>query len=354
MSTPYIIYLLLGRSLAAAKTGQTMDKIERLINLTAFLLDTRRPVTFDELTFTVYQDQPSGTKKEKNALRKMFERDKEELRDMGIDVEVVPNDSGEDAYMIPRSKYYLPQLDLEPDERVALTMVSRLFLGSGTPFSGPAHNALLKFAFDEDAGDEVPHVHWVESPADRDALGAIVDGLIRRKLLAFSYRALDATEPLEREVEPYGLFNRRGYWYVVGRCHFRGETRCFKLDRIASDVSVNTRKPRTPDFDVPAGFDIEEEARWEWPLPREVEDIEACVAFGPRLAFIRESGPAHAVSERWLEDGGIEVTYEVADPEQFIDWVLGFGADARIVSPPELRDMVVERLTGILEGLTAK
>jgi proteasome accessory factor B len=332
-----------------------MDKIERLINLTACLLDTSRPVTFEELGRTVYHDQPSRTTSEMSALHKMFERDKEELRDMGIEVEARKAERGrEEGYIIPRRKYYLPHLDLLPEEAVALTLVSRLFLGSGTPFSGPAHSALLKLAFEGGTVEDVPHVYWVESPSDREALGSIVDALVRRKFLKFSYRALDASEPMAREVAPYGLFNWHGSWYMVGLCHFRDETRCFKLDRIVSKVEVNASRPRTADFEVPKGFNIQKEAWWEWPPPREAEDIEACVAFKPRLAFARESGPARVIGEDRKKDGSLEVTFEVADPEQFIEWVLGFGTDARVVSPAELREMVVERLAGVLKGMKKK
>jgi proteasome accessory factor B len=332
-----------------------MDKIERLINLMAYLLDTSRPVTFDKLSSTVYNSQPHRTRSEKNALHKMFERDKEELRDMGVNIEVRKTRDGEEGYVIPRGKYYLPHMDLTPEEKVALTMVSRLFLGSGTPFSGPAHSALLKLVFDEDSSvGDVPHVHWVESPGDREALAAILDGLMRRKYLSFSYRALDAAEPIERTVEPYGLFNRWGCWYLVGLCHTRKETRCFKLDRIVSDVEVNQKKPKTADFDVPAGFAIRDQIPWEWPPARGVEDIESVVLFSPRLAFASESGPARHLSDKRHEDGSLEVTYEVSDPEQFVEWVLGFGSDARITGPVELKDMVAERLRGIVKGLKAR
>jgi proteasome accessory factor B len=326
-----------------------MDKTERLINLTAFLLDTARPVTFEELGDTVYHDQPSGTKAQNNALHKMFERDKEELREMGIDIEVQRSEqTGEEGYVIPRDKYYLPHLELEPEERVALTMVSRLFLGSGTPFSGPAHSALLKLAFEGGAVDDALRVHWVESSGGREALGAILEGLMRRKVISFSYRALDASEPMEREVEPYGLFNRQGYWYLVGRCRFRQGIRSFKLDRIVSKVKVNPNKPRTADFNVPDSFNITDEAGWDWQTPGETERIKAVVRFSPRLAFARASGPAGVLAEKRLKGGGLEVTFDVTEPEQFIEWLLGFGLDVRIESPTELQDLVVQRLKGIL------
>lgn len=327
-----------------------MNKIERLINLTAILLDTGRPLTIEELRETVYRDQSKSA----NALRRMFERDKEELRDMGIEIDVVPGVWEDEAgYTISKDRYYLPHLDLLPEEQVALRMVSRLFLGSGTPFSGPAQSALLKLAFDQGAEvqDEVPHIYWVESHPEGELLTAILDGLMRRKLVTFSYRSLDAGEPVSREVAPYGLFNRRGYWYLIGLCHLRKEIRCFKLDRVVSRIDVNPRKPRTPDFELPEGFDIQKEASWEWPLPKEEEDVVSRVIFSPRLAFAHSTGAATVLSTKRFKDGRLEATYEVADPEQFVDWVLEFGTDARVVAPRELIDMAKERLSGVLEAV---
>lgn len=332
-----------------------MDKIQRLLNLTIFLLDTRRPVTFEELRETVYAAQPAETPGQRNALHKMFERDKEELRDMGVEITVEkPELGGDEGYIISRDTYYLPKVDLDPGERLALAVVSRFFLGSGTPFSGPAQTALLKLVFDEEGVlEDLPHLHWVESPSDRQALDAVLDGLLRRKLVRFSYRALDSSEPMDREVEPYGLFNRAGYWYLVGCCHNRGEMRCFKLDRISSDVEVNRAKPRTPDFTVPDGFELSKEIPWEWPPASGVEDIESRVLFSPGFAFARESAPARLIGEKRMSDGGLETEYEVADPEQFVEWALGFGTGAVIKSPAELREMARSRLEGVLEGLSA-
>lgn len=320
-----------------------MDKIERLINLTAVLLDKPSPLTFNDLKATVYRDESGG----QVALKKMFERDREELRDMSIDVKTVSMDSDRTGYTIEGDDYYLPHLELEPSERLALSMVSRLFLGSGTPFAGPAQAALCKLAFDEgDATDGIAEIHWVGTLRERDALAAIMEGLAKRKLVTFSYRTLDSDEPSVREVEPYGLFSKNGYWYLVGQCHLRGESRCFKLDRIVSGVTLNRAHLRTPDFEVPADFDIEAVASWEWPPPSGAEDVEAGVVFKPRLAFAHSSGRARVVTSKRHKDGSLEVTYEVADPEQFVDWVLEFGPDARVIAPPELRDMVVKRLQG--------
>jgi predicted DNA-binding transcriptional regulator YafY len=324
-----------------------LQKIERLLNLMACLLDTSQPVPFEDLKETVYR----GVSKGDVSVKRMFERDKDELREMGIEIDTVTSTLGdESAYIIPGDKYYLPHIDLAPDERVALTMVSRLFLGSGTPFSVPAQLALLKLAFEEQAAQgEVPHVHWVEMPRDSELLGDMLDGLMRRKYLEFSYRALGAPKPVKREVEPYGLFNRAGAWYMVGLCHLRGEVRCFKLERITSDIAVNKVQPKTPDFEVPAGFDMRAEVDWDSDLPD--ADIQATVMFNPRLAFAASTGFDRLVSQDWKEDGSLLATYRVADPDQFVEWVLGFGTDALITSPAEVVAMARGKLEGALGEL---
>jgi len=328
-----------------------LDKIERLINLTACLLETRRPLSFAELSDTVYR----GLSRSEPSLKRMFERDKDELREMGIEVEAVESElGGEVGYIIPRDKYYLPHIDLDPEERVALTMVSRLFLGSGTPFSVPAQLALLKLAFESQAaGEEVPHVHWVETPRDSELLGGILDALVRRKLLKFTYRSMGSGQENERQVEPYGLFNKGGAWYFVGQCRLRDDVRCFKLERITSEVEVNPSNPKTADFEVPEGFDMSAEVDWERPSGGGAE-IRARVVFSPRLSFAAATGVAEVLGEKRLRDGRLDVTYRVADADEFVDWVLGFGTDALIKAPAELKALVRQRLEGVLKGTGAR
>jgi predicted DNA-binding transcriptional regulator YafY len=116
---------------------------------------------------------------------------------------------------------------------------------------------------------------------------------------------------------------------------------------------VNEKNPRTPDFEVPEGFHMQEAINWEWP-PRGGQDIKAKVVFKPRLAFAASSGGTPAGAQKRRRDGSVEVIYQVSDPEAFVDWVLGFGTDARIASPVALKGMTRERLEGILEGLKGK
>ena len=196
-------------------------------------------------------------------------------------------------------------------------------------------------------------MHWVETPRDSELLGDILDALVRRKLLKFTYRSLGSGEETEREVEPYGLFNKSGAWYFVGQCHLRDDVRCFKLERITSDVEVNPRNPKTVDFEVPEGFDMSAEIDWERPAGGGA-DIRARVVFKPRLSFAATTGVAKVLGEKRLRDGRRAVTYEVADAEEFVDWILGFGTDALITAPKELKALVRERLEGVLKGTGAR
>lgn len=331
-----------------------MVKIERLIKLAAYLLDSDRPVTLERLRDTVYSEYDNGCE-DSDALRRMFERDKDELREIGIEIAVV-HDESEDVpgYIVYSNDYYLPPVELLPEERVGINIVSRLFLGKGTPFSALANSALLKLEFD-DAPEEIEEVfpvfHWVSSREDGRMLNAVLDGITRRKTIKFSYRSLNADEPSGRIVSPYGLFNREGAWYVVGLCKYRGEVRSFKFDRIESKVEVNSKNPHKPDYEVPPDFDLRKEACWEWPLALGEEDVKACVRFKEPLAS-SFSGTGMMIDDVSVKsDGCVEVTYIVGDPEEFVNWIFEFGENARILYPEELVKMARRLLWEVLEAV---
>lgn len=330
-----------------------MHKIERLVNLTAYLLNSEHPVTFEKLRQTVYSQQ-SG---DENALHRMFERDKKELREMGIEVQTVSAPLDQDTgYTIYGEDYYLPELKLTPEEKVGVTIVSRLFLRSGTPFGGPAQFLLLKLGFDSEKKisleDAVPHIHWIGVSRDSELLNAVLEGLVRRKRLRFSYRSWNSTEDVDREVDTYGVFNRDGYWYLVGYCHLRNDIRSFKLDRITTSVEVNRRSWGTPDYQVPASFDLDEITRWDSLGSGKRRALEATVRFEPPLAFDYPGEGCRVKSSNAGSGGSRIVTYEVTDPDSFIGWILEFGAGARVLAPRELVTEILERARGALGALS--
>lgn len=324
----------------------TVDKVERLINLTA-ILRSNRPVSIERLLDTVYYHLQGRVEAE--SIRKMFERDRDSLRELGIIIETVPLEDGEGGYIIS-SGTYLPNLDFSPEERIALVQASRFFTGSGTPLSGPSHSAMVKMAFDGESAKESPRVHWVGVSRNKRLLGPIFDGIKKQKNLVFSYRSLNSEKPVERKVSPYGLINRFGYWYLVGRSHLRDEIRSFKLDRITSKVKVLNKESRKPDFKVPEDFDIKDQTTWDWKPEKTI----AKVLFESRLAFTSISIRGGEVKSQRKRKDGLQVTYLVEDSETFIGSILDIGTEAQIISPQEFQDTVKKKLKRIVKSMKGK
>lgn len=330
-----------------------MDKIERLINLTAYLLESARPVTFDRLCQTVYaeylhRDEPGST----DAAKRMFERDRDDLGDMGIVVKAEKDaETGEVSYTISKDEYYLPNIELEPEEKIGIAMLSSLFRGSGAPFERPVHSALLKLGFYQDdflKGEGIPRIHMVGSPKEREALNEIFLAIAQRKNITFSYQRFGSNEKGERRVSPYGLVYRKGCWYLVGLCHERGEVRSFKVERMIPPIKVERASSRKPDFEIPREFDLRRESSWEFLDAENTESLNAVVRFDGRIFPPSSQSPFPVVSVRG-EEGKSVVTYSVRNTDEFVDWILGFGTRAQILDPPELIELVVERLKGIVE-----
>ncbi|MGH2755993.1 MAG: helix-turn-helix transcriptional regulator, partial [Actinomycetota bacterium] len=135
-----------------------MRRIERLINLIAALLDTERPMTAQEI-----RDRIAGYDQANfEAFRRAFERDKEALRTMGIPVEMRHTGldglaEQPDGYIIPKERYYLPQIDLEHDEMAALRLASDAVLGRAENVAA----GFAKLSVDSAPGSwTAPRVMW--------------------------------------------------------------------------------------------------------------------------------------------------------------------------------------------------
>jgi proteasome accessory factor C len=152
-----------------------------------------------------------------------------------------------------------------------------------------------------------------------------------RRRCRIRYLKPSADGPQWRLVEPYVMAYADGHWYAVSRCHRVDGVRCFRLDRTL-EVELTGEA-----FTVPDGFDP---ARYlqDGRVYRGHDDREVTVRYSSRVApWIRERGP---VEER--DDGSVEVTYDVSDPDWVVRHVLQYGADARVVDPPAVRERVSE------------
>lgn len=316
-----------------------MRRIERLINLIAALLETSTPMTADEIRHEI-----AGYGSESvDAFRRAFERDKADLRAMGIPIELRPIDplAETEGYVIPKSLYYLPQLDLEPDELAALRLAAESVLGGGEI----AESGLMKLSVD--AATESwsgPRVVWgADLAAEQPALAAIYPALLERRSVAFRYRSGGAAESREREVDAYGLVHRRGNWYVVGRDRAIDEIRVFKVARIEGAPRVLEHS-----YSVPEGFRAEDHVAGEaWEMGD--APATATVLFDPDVRWWAEQNHPDA-PRRERPGGAVEVELQVSNVDALVAWAIGLGPGVEIVEPPSARAAVLEHLAPYVEG----
>jgi len=298
-------------------------KLERLLNLTALLLAARTPVPAEDIQRQL--DYPEDLA----AFRRAFERDKDELRSMGIPLRLEPVPGrvpAVDGYRIPREEYALRDPGLSTEELAALHLAASAVQVEGmSPTPG-----LLKLGGLVAAPDDLGlGVHVATLPADPN-LSVLFGAVSSRTPVELRYRDRD------RRIDPHRLEFQRGHWYLTGRDHSHDEERNFRLDRIEGPVTVLDEPP----FEVPPASDSPGLARGVWELGGE-EPVTARVRIdGPQARWaVQHVGPDHVVSEE--DDGAVVVELPVTNRDAFRSFVLGFLDHAEVLSPPELRDELV-------------
>ena len=315
-----------------------MRRIERLINLIAALLETSTPMTADEIRREI-AGYDSGSL---DAFRRSFERDKADLRAMGIPIELKTIDPLADVegYIIPKSLYYLPQLDLEPDELAALRLAAESVLGGGDV----AETGLMKLSMDA-AGESWggPRVVWgADLAAEQPALAAIYPALLDQRSVAFRYRSAADTEAHERRVDAYGLVHRRGNWYVVGRDWGKDDIRVFKVARIEGDPHVLEHR-----YEVPEGFRADDHVAGEaWEVGG--APATATVRFEAQVRWWAEQNHPDA-PRRERPGGAVDVELQVSNVDALVSWAIGLGPGVEILEPPSARAALLRHLAPLLE-----
>jgi proteasome accessory factor B len=326
---------------ASFRYPRLMRRIERLINLIAALLEAPLPMTADDIRSRIAgYDQDN-----REAFRRTFERDKEALRAMGIPIETTQVDPlGADAegYIIPKTRYYLPQLDLEPDELAALRIAAEAILGAAEA----AHAGLMKLTVDaETAPVDGPRIVWgADLASEQPLLASLYSALLDRRTVTFSYQAAGSDQPATRTVEPYGLLHRRGHWYVVGRDRDRDAIRAFKVSRIKAPVRATSGS-----YNVPEGFDANAHMSGEpWEVGGELTAT-AVVRFSAKLRWWADQNLPEA-HRREAPRGALDVEMPVSNIDALVSWAIGFGEEIEIVEPDSARSALVARLGGFAEA----
>ncbi len=307
-----------------------MAKLERLLNLTAALLHTERPLTAEQI-----RERIPGYPDELVAFRRAFSRDKEDLREMGVPItmeDTYLSDTPIDGYRIRKDDYFLKDPDLEPDELAALHMAARAIQFD----EGASSQALLKLGglTGQATGDaEQPLAAMPGSPVLSDLFGALTD----RRLVQFGYR--DEV----RNVEPQRIDFQRGRWYLTAWDLDRQAERNFRVDRMGDQLSLGEvgsatrRKVGT--------------ARWTqpWELGPDQPIIARVQIDADQAGSVPFEIGHESVVERH-DDGSVVVDLSVTNEAAFVTFVLSFLDHAEVLSPPELRDAVTNWLHVITSG----
>jgi proteasome accessory factor B len=316
---------------------------ERLVNLALFIASSPSPVTAAQVRAQV-AGYPSD--QAEPAFLRMFERDKEDLREAGFAL-WVDRDGDVESYRLDAAATFAPPLELDREEAVLLHAAIDSVLADG-PFpyaddlriargkivaaGGPVSREPLPVcAF---AADERPHAQARDVTLLDRAIGI-------RKLVRFSYPGPGGTA--SREVEPYAVYLRAGRWYLVGRDRGADGMRVFAVTRV-SGLEVETSRPKSADFEPPAGFDVR-----DWML--------LPFQFGP--ARVRFTGPnagragalTAGLGDLESEPCGCVVwTVDVADPEALASWAIANGPGIVVLGPGEARDAWSQGLSKAVEA----
>jgi proteasome accessory factor B len=367
-------------------SGDRITKTQRWLDLIAFLLGRRVPVVVEEIMerLPAYAEKwASGDATARSSVRRMFERDKDGLRALGVPLETVAysvNFGAEslEGYRITRRDFYLPylrlleregrpgrgggaaappELPLAPREAAlshdALRRMAEL---PAFPFAGEARSALRKLSFDLqlEPNDGAP-VLWVERPGAAEVLETLrvlSAALLARRRVRFRYRGMVRGEATERVLAPYGLFFQRD-WYLVGHDETRDALRVFRVARIAAP-EPGPGSPKSRDYEIPADFRLESYlSREAWELEDgEGEALEALVRFAfPAAVLAAGNGEGELVEE--AADGSAVRRFAVHQVNPFLRWVLSLEGEAEVLGPPELRAELA-RLAREVAGLYAE
>ncbi len=319
-----------------SKEEMTARKSERLLNLLITLLVSRTYVTKERLRAVVEPYREAGD----DAFEKMFERDKEELRSLGIPIEVGYVDRAfedEPGYRIERSAFELPDVDLTPEEAAVIGLAARVWQHAG--LAAATSDALVKLkAAGVTVDREMLDVVQPQLTAEEPAFEPLWDAVRTHTPVRFGYRTSSGTSTATRHLQPWGVVSYRGRWYVVGHDTDRSGPRVFRLSRVQG--TVRTDGP-AGSYEVPAGTDLRAVTASLAPAPAD-RTAEVLVRRETGHGLRRHAAPCAEQAD--VPPGWDRLTASYGATDAFADEVLGYGADVVVLTPQDLRDTVVRRL----------
>ncbi len=317
------------------------SKVERLMNLVICLLSTRQFLTAEKIRTSVagYQESVSD-----EAFSRMFERDKNELRDLGVPLETgqASRFGTVEGYRISPEAYALPEIDLTSEESAAVAIAVRLL--ESPELTAAAQSAVLKLraagvAVDQDTAGALFTALPARIRGSESVLEQVLAAVGAGRAIRFEHRSA-ANEPYRtRTVEPWGVVTHDGRWYLVGNDLDRGATRTFRLSRIGEPVTA-----AGPDGSVhkPAGTDLRAVVSRAVGSAAVTGSATVWVRDGRAQELRRLGRPTGAAT---IDDcTGAVLEVPVRSREWLARLIAGYGADAVVLAPADLRESVISRL----------
>ena len=305
-------------------------KTERLVNLTIALLATKRYLTKSEIFRTV--DGYEGTPESKE---RMFERDKDDLRNLGIAIEVGTFDplfEDESGYRIKPENYQFQLGDITSRDIALLSLAAEAWRGAALDSSALSALVKLHAIGIESDSEALPDLAPSVLSSDTN-LGSAISAINSRTVLTFNYLNEKLIEE-SRVLEPYAVASKFGHWYLFGMDLDRKDVRSFRFDRINGALST---KGRAGSFTIPSDFNIE-------------DSLEKNSLGNSVLLYLRQ-GRALGLRARSREtvdykapDGWQSVRIAFQDQERMIEEILWYGDDVVVLEPESIRGSVISRL----------
>ena len=306
-------------------------KTERLINLTLALLATKRYLKKSEILSNV-----AGYEGTQEAKERMFERDKDDLRSLGIEIEVGDLDiffEDEPGYRIPQKSYELNVTNLSGRELALLSIASSFWNDSVLgPNAQSGIRKLQSLGIPATLDFEFRMKYRFDNPSE--LLEQIAKAILQKSRIKFSY---DSSSLKLRHLEPYRIVFWNSYWYLIGMDIDRKGIRLFKLSRFLGGIERSKKKN---EFEIPSDFIVADH------LPKsEVEVIHSS-----KVEIRKEAGALLRQRGRLLSQGSEFDTYEInyENERMFLRELVWHGVNVRVLEPDNLKAGLLLLVDGVL------
>lgn len=317
----------------------TAKKSERLMNLTICLLVARTFIPKDRIRAAVegYRDLTD------DAFDRMFDRDKEELRGLGVPIDVGPVEKAfedEVGYRIRRDRFELPEISLTADEAAVVGLAARVWQHAS--LASDTSEGLRKLrAGGVDVDESALTILEPQLATDEPAFDDVFETVTTQTPISFAYRASGATESIERHLDPWGIVSWHGHWYVVGHDRDKDAPRMFKVSRITGDVVA---AGESGSYALPEDLDLRALASSLGPAhPHSSATVRVRAGAGDALRS--RATRTHTVDEEWTE---LDIPY--GSGSTLADELVSLGPEVVAIGPQEVREAVVRRLTALVAG----